>query len=63
MRIIKNIVIGILVASLLLAICRAFNYDPFGIIDWVVNAVVYAVNRLTDIIFNNPLFQGIFGKK
>mgnify|MGYP001460811854 FL=1 len=53
------VVIGL---SLALAICRVFNYDPFGIIDWLINGFTYTINHLTDLIYNSAPFKAIFRK-
>lgn len=62
MRIIKTILFIILGLALLIAICKVFNYDPFGMINWTANFFIYIVTKLADTIYNFPLFRHLFGK-
>ena len=62
MRILKTILIIIFGLALFIAVCRLFNYDPFGMINWMMNFFTYTITKLADMIYNFPFFRKLFGK-
>lgn len=58
-RIIKNIIWGILLSGLMYALLRAFNYDPFAIVEWAWNGIFSIVTRIADFLTGNAAFQEV----
>ena len=53
----RNIVLGLFVAGLVLAIMRAFNWDPFGVVEWLGSFVVHIVNHIANFFSGNDTFK------
>ena len=45
-----------------MAVCKAFNYDPFGIIAWIIDSVTWLVTKIADVIYYSPFFKAMTGK-
>lgn len=58
-RMVKNIVVGVLLAGLLLALLRAFDYNVIALIEWGINFVVKIVGTVADWFSGNQQFQEI----
>ena len=56
------IVVGVVGVAVLIALCRAFDYDPFGIIGWIIDSVTWLVTKLADVIYYSPFFRSMIGK-
>lgn len=56
------VVIGIVGVAVAVALCRAFDYDPFGIIGWVIDSVTWLVTRIADAIYASPVFHSVVGR-
>lgn len=56
------IIAGILGIAALMAVCKAFNYDPFGIIAWIIDSVTWLVTKIADVIYYSPFFKAMTGK-
>lgn len=48
-----------LLGGLLIALLRAFDFDPFGIIDWIWNIGTSILNKIADWFSNNDTFQNV----
>lgn len=57
MRFLGKMVMWVLVAGLLLALLRAFNWDPFGVIGWAWSWASGLVTTVSDAFASNPAFQ------
>ena len=53
----RNIVLGLFAAGLVLAIMRAFNWDPFGVVEWLGSFVVHIVNHIANFFSGNDTFR------
>ena len=49
-KLLKSIVFFIIGAAVFIAVMRAFGWDPFGLISWITDFVMYAITRLADIL-------------
>lgn len=53
----RNIVLGLFAAGLVLAIMRAFNWDPFGVVEWLGSFVVHIVDHIANFFSGNDTFK------
>ena len=53
----RNIVLGLLAAGLVLAIMRAFSWNPFGVIEWLCSCVAHIVNHIANFFSGNDTFK------
>lgn len=58
-RIIMNIFWGILLIGLSIALLRAFNWDVFGIVNWIWNIASKIVYAVADFFSGNETFQNV----
>lgn len=45
-----------------IAVCRAFDFDPFGIIGWVIDSTAWLVGRIADVIYDSGVFRQMVGR-
>lgn len=45
------------VIGFLVAILRVFDWDPFGVIDWIINWVLMIITSIADFFGGNEYFQ------
>lgn len=50
---------GIVVTGLIFALLRAFNFDLFGLFDWVIGWAIGIITSVSDFFSGNPTFQKI----
>ena len=53
----RNIVLGLFAAGLILAIMRAFSWDPFGVVEWLGSFVVHIVDHIANFFSGNDTFK------
>lgn len=53
----RNIVLGLFAAGLILAIMRAFSWDPFGVVEWLGSFVVHIVDHIANFFSGNDTFR------
>ena len=53
----RNIVLGLLAAGLVLAIMRAFSWNPFGVVEWLCSFIVHIVNHIANFFSGNDTFK------
>lgn len=53
----SNIVLGLLAAGLVLAIMRAFSWNPFGVVEWLCSFIVHIVNHIANFFSGNDTFK------
>lgn len=58
-RFIGKILLGLVVSGLLLALMRAFNFDLFGLCDWLIKWIFSTLTTISDFFSGNPTFQKI----
>lgn len=58
-RAIGKIFMWVMVAGLLLALLRAFNFDLFGLGDWLIGWITGIITTVSDFFSGNPTFQKI----
>lgn len=58
-RIIMKIFWTLLCLGLLYALLRAFNWDPFVLLEWAWNWIVAIVTRIADFFTGNEAFQRV----
>jgi hypothetical protein len=58
-RTIGKVVSWVVMAGLLMALLRAFDWDPFAMLDWVWNFLLGLITRISDAISANQTFQEV----
>lgn len=58
----KKVFMFILIAGLLIALLRMFNYDPFGVVSWVISWIVWGINGVANFFFDSQVFHEITKK-
>lgn len=58
----KKVFMSILFAGLLLALLRVFNYDPFGIFEWIVSWLKWVIDSIANLFLGSPIFHDITRK-
>jgi len=53
----RNIVLGLLAAGLVLAIMRAFSWNPFGVVEWLCSFIEHIVNHIANFFSGNDTFK------
>ena len=54
---IMNGLVGIVVAGLLVAILREFNWDPFAAAEWALSRVWEVISHVADLWSSNDTFK------
>jgi putative flippase GtrA len=54
---VKQILIFFLACGFGLAVLRVFNYDPFGVVDWLFSWASNIIGRIADFFSGNETFQ------
>lgn len=54
---VKQLVIFVFICGLGLALLRAFDYDPFALIQWIWDWFVVVVTKIADFFTGNGTFQ------
>lgn len=49
LKALKGIFLFIIGAAAFIALMRAFGWDPFGLISWLTDFIMYSITRLADI--------------
>lgn len=49
----------VVAAGLLLALLRAFNWDPFGVVSWAGNLGWSVIDWVSDLFSSNETFQKV----
>lgn len=56
--------LGLLViVGFAVALLRAFDWDPFGVIDWIINWVITIITAISDWFGGNQYFQAFTDKR
>lgn len=53
----RNIVLGLFAAGLVLAIMRAFSWNPFGVVECLCSFIVHIVNHIANFFSGNDTFK------
>ena len=53
----RNIVLGLFAAGLVLAIMRAFSWNPFGVVECLCSFIVHIVNHIANFFSGNDTFR------
>lgn len=59
---IMQIVSGVVVVGLIIALLRAFDWDVVALIEWVFNFIFTITNKIADMFSNNDTFNNIVKK-
>jgi hypothetical protein len=58
-RFIGKILMGIVITGLILALLRAFNFDLFGLSDWLIAWIINILTTVSDFFSGNATFQKV----
>jgi len=62
LRIIMQVVSGIVVVGLIIALLRVFDWDIVALIEWVFDFIFTITNKIADMFSNNDTFKNIVKK-
>lgn len=56
---VKKILWYTLLAGVVVALLKVFDWDPFGIVDWIFSIVTTVVDAISNFLFHNETFRKI----
>ena len=58
-KFLKSVVLFVVVAGVLVALLKAFNWDPFSLLSWIVNGFWSLINAISNFFVSNDTFQSM----